>query len=373
MSDKQPQYRVIAAYLEDGILGRKFDPARRLPSDMELARKFSASRPTVVRAMIELQNRGLVDRRVGSGTYIHPSALENGPRASSGALVGLIASGLGHTEIIDPICAEITRASEASGLVVFRGETALDDADSEDFTAEHADALTRRCIERGVAGVFFAPLELADERATLNRRIAGRLSDAGVAVVLLDREIADYPEHGPYDLVAVDSFQAAYALGRHLTRTGRRSIRFTALPRYPSTTDLRIAGLREAILGAGLECPSSWALFGDPSDPAFVRSLLEPVRPDAIVCSNDRTAALLMQTLAPMGLRIPEDIAVAGFDDVRYSTLLSVPLTTMRQPCRQIGLAAVDAMLSRLRDRSLPPRAILLPATLVERRSTAAG
>ncbi|MDR3706955.1 MAG: GntR family transcriptional regulator [Capsulimonadaceae bacterium] len=371
MAGKQVQYRVIAAYLEDGIVNRKFDPSRRLPSDMELARKFSASRPTVVRAMIELQNRGLVERRVGSGTYIHPSVLDGGGAVRTQTVVGLIAAGLGHTEILDPICAEITTQCEAKGLVVFRGETALDDVNSTGFTVEQAEALARRCVDRRVAGVFFAPLELADDRLAVNRRIAETLSAAGIGVVLLDREIADYPEHGPYDLVGIDSFQASYELGRHLLASGRRHIRFVALPRYPSTTDLRMAGLREAILNAGGECGRSWARFGDPADPAFARSLLEPERPEAIVCSNDRTAALLMQTLASMDIRIPDDIAVAGFDDVRYATLLSVPLTTMRQPCRQIGSAAVQLMLSRLQQPELPARMVTLPATLVARRSTA--
>jgi LacI family transcriptional regulator len=246
----------------------------------------------------------------------------------------------------------------------------MEDMDAADFTNAHADALAGRCIERKVCGVFFAPLELADNRAAINRRIAQTLTAAGVAVVLLDREILDFPGRSPYDLVGIDSFAAAYDLGIHLLATGRRRIKFVALPRYPSTTDLRMAGMREAILNAGLICDADWVRIGDPSDPDFVRSLLAGNRPDAIVCSNDRTAAMLMQTLIAQGGRIPDEIAVAGFDDVRYATLLSVPLTTMRQPCRQIGMAAVQLMTSRLADSVLPPRTLTLSATLVARRST---
>jgi len=372
MNPKQPQFRVIAEYVEDGIRSRRFDPARRLPSDMELARKFEASRPTVVRAMIELQNRGLVERRVGSGTYISRAALLSGSADTGQGTLGLIVAGLGSTEILDPICAEITRQCEVQGFVVFRGESSLEDSDTADFSNAHADALAKRCIERNVRGVFFAPLELADNRAALNRRIAQSLTAAGIAVVLLDREILDFPGRSPYDLVGIDSFAAAYELGLHLVETGRRRISFVALPRYPSTTDQRMAGLREAILNSGLACSAQWTHIGNPSNLDFATDLLASDKPDAIVCSNDRTAAMLMQTLIAMRVGIPEEIAVAGFDDVRYATLLSVPLTTMRQPCREIGVAAVQLMTSRLAERGLPARTLTLNATLIPRRSTAA-
>lgn len=372
MNGRLPQFRVIAEYLEEGIKNRKFDPSRRLPSDMELARKFSASRPTVVRAMIELQNRGLVERRVGSGTYIRTvSPQDDANRAERGSL-GLIVAGLGNTEILDPICAEISRQSEALGFIVYRGESAID-ADAAGFSEELADAMVRRCVEKSVRGVFFAPLELADYRAALNRRVADSLVAAGVAVVLLDREANEFPARSPYDLVGIDNFAAAYELGLHLVDAGRRRIRFVALPRYPSTTDLRMAGVREALLNRGLPCGDQWAHIGDPASPDFVNRLLLPEAPDAVVCSNDRTAAMLMQTLIGRGLRIPADIAVAGFDDVRYATLLSPPLTTMRQPFRDIGIAAVQLMASRLADPKLPPRTLTLAASLIRRRSTEPG
>jgi LacI family transcriptional regulator len=112
------------------------------------------------------------------------------------------------------------------------------------------------------------------------------------------------------------------------------------------------------------------ASFGDPSSPAFVQSLLIPSTPQAIICSNDLTAALLMQTLGMLGIRIPADLAIASFDDVRYATLLAVPLTTMRQPCRDLGVAAVETMLQRIAAPASPPRQVLLSAELIIRQST---
>jgi GntR family transcriptional regulator, arabinose operon transcriptional repressor len=102
--------------------------------------------------------------------------------------------------------------------------------------------------------------------------------------------------------------------------------------------------------------------------------MLASPRLDAVICSNDLTAALLIQTLTTvLGLSLPRELAVAGFDDVNYSTLLAVPLTTMRQPCRAIAEAAVNSLIARVEDPSLPPRQILLSAELVIRKSCGAA
>ena len=76
-----------------------------------------------------------------------------------------------------------------------------------------------------------------------------------------------------------------------------------------------------------------------------------------------------MQVLRALGVRVPAEIRIAGIDDVEYASLLPVPLTTLRQPCREIGMAAVAAMLDRVRQPDLPPREILLHGSLVVRES----
>ena len=86
----------------------------------------------------------------------------------------------------------------------------------------------------------------------------------------------------------------------------------------------------------------------DPADRAAVSAFLDAARPDAIVCANDRTAGQLMQTLLRPRPRVPRDIRLAGIDDVEYAALLPVPLTTLRQPTRQMGDVAIGAMLERV-------------------------
>jgi DNA-binding LacI/PurR family transcriptional regulator len=93
---------------------------------------------------------------------------------------------------------------------------------------------------------------------------------------------------------------------------------------------------------------------------------------DAFVCSNDRIAGQLMHALIARGIRIPQDIRIAGIDDVNYASLLPVPLTTVHQPCREIGEAALRAMLERLDRRQMAARDILLDCSLVVRQSCGA-
>jgi len=356
-----PKHRRIYDALYRSIIGGEFDPARRLPSEAELVHQFHASRPTVARALRDLQGMGLIERRAGSGTY-----LRQNPAGAPQQQLGLIVSGLGNTEVLDPICTEIARTAEAAKFTLRWGGDY-----PHDFSAGQAEALCQQYIAAKAAGVFFAPLELPANREAVNQSIIDRLAAARIPVILLDRDVADFPKRSSCDLVAIDNFKAAFEIAEHLLNRGCRRLGFVARPRYPSTTDLRIAGCREA-LARRSSAPGRHVLYvhiGNPSDEAFARTLLRD-RPDGIVCSNDLTAALLAQTLHGAGISIPDDLRLAAFDDIKYATLLSPPLTTIRQPCRELAQAAVRAMMERIASPGMPPRQILLSADLVVRRSS---
>jgi DNA-binding LacI/PurR family transcriptional regulator len=87
------------------------------------------------------------------------------------------------------------------------------------------------------------------------------------------------------------------------------------------------------------------------------------------LCANDLTAANLMQTLIGLDVRIPDEVRLMGIDDVKYASLLPIPLTTQRQPCLDLGRIAMSAMLDRVENPDLPTRAILLSCRLVVRKS----
>lgn len=350
-----PKHARIFQQLHQAIQRGDFKDGAKLPSEMALARRFDASRPTVAQALRELARMSLIERHQGAGSFVRLAP------ATAGTL-GLLADGLGATEIVEPVSAEIARAAQALGWNVVIGAAVAD---------RSPEVIAREWADRGVTGVFFAPIEHHPVRAKLNQAVAERLHHRGLAVVLLDRDLEEFPRRSTYDLVAIDDFFAGYELSEHLLERGCRRIAFVAKPDFPATTDLRLDGARAAVAradGAQLEFG-----VGLPDDTAWVKRLLKRNRADAIIASNDATAAQLIKTLQQLGHQVPAEIKVAGFDDIRYAQLLSPSLTTMRQPCAALGVAAVETMLGRLRQPDMPARRVLLRAELIERQSTASS
>jgi len=136
--------------------------------------------------------------------------------------------------------------------------------------------------------------------------------------------------------------------------------------------DARIAGVREALIRPPLEVPANWVAHGDPADLKFVRALVAGRHSDAFICANDFTAAVLLRSLETLGVRVPRDVRVVGFDDVKYATLLSVPLTTIHQPCRDLAVIAFRAMLERIAEPTIPARNLSVTPRLVVRESCGA-
>src|SRR6185437_1428498 len=211
-------------------------------------------------------------------------------------------------------------------------------------------------------------VEFSPGRYLANHRIVAALDRARIPVVLLDRCLEPYPRRSSYDLVGIDNRRTAYSITEHLINSGAKRIAFFARPQSAPTVDARIAGYREAIQSLPHQAGRDLICIGDASDAKFVKAFLKKNRPDAFLCANDHTAGILMHTLLYLGLRIPEDIRMAGIDDVRYARLLPVPLTTQHQPSRDIGRVALGVMLDRLANPDLPTRDVLLNCKLIVRR-----
>jgi GntR family transcriptional regulator of arabinose operon len=355
----QPKYRQIVEYLRNGLASGQYRHGARLPSEAELVRRFSVSRMTVVKAVQQLQQEGLLVRRPGSGTFA------SGGGESRNAAYGLIIPDLGQTEIFEPICKGMARSPDASGHTLSWGHSLASTTNRED-EAEH---LCQQYIEQRVAGVFFAPLEFSRRRDQVNQRILRALRGAGIPVVLLDRCVLQYPERSEYDVVGLDNRRAGFVMASHLLRQGARRIAFLAEANSAETVDGRIAGYREAHFAAGMAAPRELLLEGDGTDARAIEGLLGQHAIDAFQCANDHTAARLMQTLLSMGVRIPNQIRIVGIDDVKYAGLLPVPLTTYHQPCLDIGEAAMAAMRERIANPGLAARSILLDGHIVVRQS----
>ena len=221
--------------------------------------------------------------------------------------------------------------------------------------------------------MFFAPLELTRAKDDVNGGLRRRSTTPAFPVVLLDRTVVPYPRRGHHDLVGIDNRRAGYVITEHLLRLGARRLAFVALAHAAATVGAREAGYREALYTWGAPVDPVLVHRLDPDNADTVRQMMDACRPDGVVCANDRTAARLMQTLLRLDYQLPRDVRLVGIDDADYAPLLPVPLTTLRQPSRQIGDAALGAMLDRLARRDLPTRDILLHCELIVRKSCGAG
>jgi GntR family transcriptional regulator, arabinose operon transcriptional repressor len=329
--------RVFEELLRD-IQSGQYRVGQKFPAESALVKRFGASRITVGRALNDLEQAGWVSRFAGSGTYVSSPARQP-------LLFGLIIPDLGSTEIFERICQGIASAPDAGGHALLWPQGSGD-----------ALELCRQCIERNVAGVFFAPVER--DSLGVNRKVMTGLKAAGIPVVLLDRR-SDASDR--CDLVCLDNQRAGFLAAGHLLKLGARRIGFLALKGQASSVVGRIAGYREVVadphvfeVGETLELPAAAYDF------------------DAFVCSNDRIAGHLMFHLLAAGRRIPGDVRIVGIDDVRYASLLPVPLTTIHQPCREIGEAALRMMLQRLTHPKMPSQELLLDCELVIRESCGA-
>ena len=284
--------------------------------------------------------------------------------------LGLLIPGLGTTEIFEVICGELAGLARVHEYGLLWGGSA-----SRACTRTPASrTLTNSApsLWRKVSGVFFAPFELIPRKEEVNRRLAEGLRQAGIAVVLLDRDLGPFLARSEFDLVGIDNFAGGYLLADHLLKLGCRQLAFVDRPLSASTVNARIAGVREAILDHALPIPSDFLHVGEPDGPELVSRLVTARPVDAIVCANDSIAALLLRSLEKAGIRVPHDMRVVGFDDVRYARVISVPLTTIHQPCREIAVTAFHAMLGRIADPALPPRGLIISPRLVVRESCGA-
>ena len=365
-----PKHREISRELLAEIATGKYGPIGRLPSEAQLVKRFGVSRPTVGRALRDLQTEGLIERRAGSGTYVRRQAAGS----SATRQLGLLIPELGTIEIFGIICGELASLARANDHTLLWGDSAHP-GQGQNVSREHAVELCEQFIENRVMGIFFAPFELSghkEEARDASRRIVERLEKAGVPVVLLDRDFRPFPQRSNFDLVSIDNVAAGFLLAEHLLKLGCRRIAFVGMPDLPPTVEARIAGVREALVRQQVELRPDWIHTGDPEDIKFVRSLTAGRRWDAVICANDLTAARLLRSLEKNNIHVPRDLRLASFDDAQYATLLSVRLTTMHQPCRDIALTAYRAMLERIADPTLPARSLLLNPRLVVRESCGA-
>lgn len=273
---------------------------------------------------------------------------------------GVIA--LAIPELNNPYFAELAGAAIREARIL--GYTLLIDYTDGDRDAELT--LAEGFREQIIDGLILSPVQLT-RADVLNRR-------SNTPLVLVGESVFGVP----HDHIAIDNLAASHAAVQHLVSLNRRRIAFVGahpdINRQPA--HLRLSGYREALATAGLPVDAALVAtasqFGRHDGLAGMRELLRlPEPPDAVFAYNDLIAIGAMRAITEAGLRIPEDIAVIGFDDVEEGRFSNPTLTTISPDKDQIGRLAVRALVARVEGKAVePPRDVQPPFRLVTREST---
>lgn len=324
----------------------------------DIARLANVSHSTVSRA---LSGSPLIS--TGTASRIRRIAEEAGYRASAAAR-SLVTSrtaaiGVVVTSIADPFAAE----------TVLGIESAANDHDYSVILAnsgaepEREVKVVRSFEERRVDGIIVTSSRVGATYAEV-------LSQTGVPIVLLNNQHPSEFLHS----VTIDNAAAACAATRHLIDLGHRRIAYIG-DRYGYQSDTeRHDGYRAALEAAGLPVQPEYVAHGDGkaegAADAVATLLALPEPPSAIFCYNDMTAMGAMKALAGRGLRVPEDISIVGFDDLFVAQYLTPPLTTIRQPMREMGRHALEHLMHLIEGAGPQPH-VRMPGELIVRQSTA--
>lgn len=194
---------------------------------------------------------------------------------------------------------------------------------------------------------------------------------AGFPVVLLN----GHEKKSAYGSIRVDNYGGAFAMARHLVRLGHRRIAFVTGPARNHDAAERLRGYRDAVGRKGRD--GALEIPGDFREEAGYRAVSRLLRcaplPTAVFVANDAMAIGLLCALRQRQVRVPEDLALAGFDDIPIARFIAPPLTTVRVPIAELGSRATARLLHALEGSGgQPVREDILPTTLVVRSSCGA-
>ncbi|MEU7476787.1 substrate-binding domain-containing protein [Lentzea sp. NPDC042327] len=234
-------------------------------------------------------------------------------------------------------------------------------------SAQHSEAVRGLPGQQDVNGaILILPPEEGDELVAL--------AQAGFPFVVVDPRTPPPP-----DIASVSAAHStgARAVADHLIALGHRDIAVIAGPSEWLAGDARLAGHRSALAQAGVLLSADRVRCIEPTTAEGRRAALDLLaadpRPSAVVCFNDKVAVGTMQAARSLGLRVPEDLSVAGFDDIDLSEATDPPLTTVRQPLQEMGSIAVTQLMRMLDGHRSEALHIELATSLVVRGSTASA
>lgn len=370
---KIPLYKTIYHYYKDKILSGEYHPGDQLPTQKEIKEEFGVSRITVIKAMKELESSDLIYRVQGSGSYVNER--EDKIEKHKGGKLSMISLVLPfRMNISSALLRGVEKiADKYNYFVTFHNTT---------NNPKREKKILNEIISAGSQGIILYPLETNENIGLYSNLIIDKYP-----LVLVDRSIPGIQ----LPLVSTNNRKAFSNITKHLLELGHTRIIFvgTDVFKISSQTE-RYEGFCDAHVEYGIrlldkhlysikdidEIPSSYKSNELLDRRAFnylfdILEGLEPAgRPTAIAAINDQMAASIISVAQERGIRIPEQYSVTGFDNLPFSAMLSVPLTTYAQPFRMIGRNAAKELIKRIKSPEIEPSIRTIEGKLIIRKST---
>ena len=330
----------------------------------DIARAAGVSHPTVSRALRGQGRMSDVTREriitIAREMGYTPSLMARGLVTQRSHLIGLMV-----TRFSDPFNTEIAEGAEDEAL---RHDYSLFLASTRGVDPEREMQVVREMQGRQVDGIMVLS-------SRVGSRYADMLDEIGIPIVLINNHAGGSNVHGIYH----DDYQGARQVVEHLLAQGRQRIAFLGNGRAGRAQSERQRGWSDAMLTAGslidvIAFGPNGRMAGGAEGVEKLLALADlrwGHAPDAICCYNDAMAIGAMSVLHRRGLRIPDDVAITGFDDIDMAAYVWPPLTTFHQPRYEMGVKAMKLMLQALEEgpKSKPPMNIVMHGELVVRES----
>jgi DNA-binding LacI/PurR family transcriptional regulator len=350
-----PLYYQLRLAILDRIASDEFTSDEPIPSERQLAESYGVSRITVVRALNDLAQEGVLERRQGKGTFVTAPPRQIRVQPSVRKVVGFMAPVL-----TDPYLFDVVRGVE--NVAARNGYNLVIICTNEDEVLESQYVLTAR--QQGLVGLVVYPMHGQPNQAAFEQALA-----EGFPLVFVDR---DYPRLQA-DSVVSDDERGSYALTRHLLDYGHRRIAF--VPWYEvecTSVQGRLRGYRRALQEAGLPFDDD-LIWSDlyPHDAAEganrdeLNRLIAQGGVTALFAVNFIIATSLLRDLLACGFRIPEDVSLVGFGLDQPSFACPFPFTAARQSGFEVGRRGTRLLLERIEGRlALEPQRVIVPTPL---------
>jgi LacI family transcriptional regulator len=283
----------------------------------------------------------------------------------------------------DPIARSLSsRRADIIGLVV---PLAIQSLFEDPFFPRLMQGISKGCDNHDYTLTLFL-LHSLEEEAKLYARISRRQLLDGVIVTatrggdpLIPQLIANripFVMHGRHEdprvsFVDIDNVTGAHTAVTHLVRLGRRRIALITGPSGSLAAEDRKRGYLDALQQRRVPVDGSLIIHGDFTETSSYEAMqhLLPYEPDAVFVASDSMALGALRALREAGKRVPEDMAMVGFDDMPQAATADPPLTTIRQPIQRTGVLAVEMLIDILENGAEPARRVILPTELVIRAS----